>query len=97
MCPDCFARVGKSAPASTRATTALVLGLIGMSGCLPFGYAGLVLGYLEKSAIERGESEPGGRNLAVGAIWIGWFTIALSAGLFLLFVLLVAMGVAGGS
>ena len=86
-CPPCFARVGKSAPASTRATAALVLALIAVSGCFPLAIPALVLGHMELSAIERGESEPGGRTLAKGAVWVGWLTCGIGA-------FVVAIGVA---
>ena len=87
-CADCYARVGTKSPASTRATSALVLALIAVSGCVPLALPALVLGHLELSAIDRGESMPGGRNLAQGAVWVGWFVVALSALALLFFAVL---------
>ncbi len=88
-CPDCYARVGKGAPASSAATTALVLSLLAISGCLPLAPIGAILGHVEIGKIDRGESEPGGRNLAMGAIYVGWAVTALSA---LLVVFFMALG-----
>ncbi|MCB9597030.1 MAG: DUF4190 domain-containing protein [Sandaracinaceae bacterium] len=89
-CPDCYARVGKKAPASSLATTALVLALLSISGCLPLALPAAILGHMELGKIERGESEPGGRNLAQGAVYVGWIVTALSA-LLVLGILMVAI------
>ncbi|MBX3271210.1 MAG: DUF4190 domain-containing protein [Sandaracinaceae bacterium] len=89
-CTTCYARVGKRAPASTMATVALILSLLAVSGCLPLGVVGAILGHVEVASIDRGESEPGGRNLAMGAIYVGWATTALAV---LLVFVLMAIGV----
>ena len=89
-CESCYARVGKRAPASTMATVALVLSLLAVSGCLPLGVVGAILGHVEVASIDRGESEPGGRNLAKGAIYVGWATTAFAV---LLVLVLLAVGV----
>ena len=90
FCPDCYARVGKKAPASSMATTALVLAILAMSGCFPLAPIGTILGHVELAKIERGESLPGGRNLAKGAIWVGWLT---TAGTALIVIFIMALGI----
>lgn len=90
FCPDCYGKVGKKAPASTAATTALVLAILAMSGCLPLAPIGAILGHVEIARIDRGESLPGGRNLAMGAIWVGWLT---TAGSVLLILVIMALGI----
>jgi len=77
-CPDCYARVGTKAPASTMATTALVLAILAISGCVPLALPAAIMGHIELNAIDRGDSLPGGRNLAKGAVYVGWIVTALS-------------------
>ena|SRR5688572_6330180 len=78
-CHDCYAKVGTRGQQSTRATTALVLALVALLGsCFPLGIPAVILGHMELSAIANGESPAAGRNLALGAVWIGWISIALS-------------------
>ncbi|MGE3636393.1 MAG: DUF4190 domain-containing protein [Sandaracinaceae bacterium] len=77
LCVTCAQRVGKKAPASAAATTALVLALLSAMGCAPLGPVGAILGHMELARIDRGESLPAGRNLALGAIYVGWIITAI--------------------
>lgn len=77
-CPDCYRRSSPRAPASTRATGALVMALLAFSGCVPLAIPAVILAHMELGAIERG-SRQGGRNLARGAMWVGYIVLGLSA------------------
>jgi hypothetical protein len=78
-CAPCYAKVGTRGQQSSRATTALVLALVALLGsCFPLGIPAVILGHMELSAIANGEAPVAGRNLALGAVWIGWISIALS-------------------
>lgn len=69
LCTACFQRFfGEKA--SGRAVLALVLGIIGISGCFILGLPTLWLASVELAAIERGEAPAKGRNLALGARWL---------------------------
>jgi hypothetical protein len=78
LCAPCHQRYF-GASASSRSVTALVLALISINMCWPLGIVGWVLGEQEIAAIDRGEAPMKGRNLAVGAKWVGMFTTLLSA------------------
>jgi len=77
-CASCYEREfgGK---ASSRAVTALVLGLVGLNCLWPLGIVAIVMGQQEIAAIDRGESAPKGRSLAKGAVIIGWIGVGLTA------------------
>lgn len=78
LCNACAYRVGAKGEQSSRATTALVFGLLPMmTFCLPLGIVAVALGHMELAAIERGEAPASGRNLAKGAVILGWINIAL--------------------
>lgn len=77
LCAPCHSRYF-GANASSRSVTALVLALISINMCWPLGVAGWILGEQELAAIDRGEAPMKGRNLAVGAKWIGIFTTVLT-------------------
>lgn len=90
-CLDCYAKVGTRGQQSSRATTALVLALVALLGsCFPLGIPAVILGHMELNAIASGEAPVAGRNLALGAVWIGWISIVLSILVVLVVVLLVA-------
>jgi hypothetical protein len=70
LCRPCFTRyVG--ARASTRAVLALVLALLGMGGCLILGLPAWILAEQELGAIARNEAPGKGKNLALGAKYLG--------------------------
>ena len=76
LCARCFQQYhGK---ASNRAVTGLVLSIVGFSFCWFLGFAGWWMGQQELEAIERGEAPENGKNLALGAKWIGIVQAALS-------------------
>lgn len=78
LCNPCAYRVGTKGQQSSRATTALVFGILTVSTfCLPLGIVAVMLGHMELAAIERGESPASGRNLAKGGMILGWISIAL--------------------
>ena len=75
-CSACAPRFSTKGEHSSRASAALVLGLLSlMIFCLPLAIPAVILGHLETAAIERGESPPGGRNLARGGLILGWIGI----------------------
>jgi hypothetical protein len=76
LCRPCFTRyVG--AKASTRAVTALVLAVVGIGGCWILGLPAWLLAEQELGAIERNESPGKGRNLALGAKYLGLIQLGL--------------------
>jgi hypothetical protein len=77
LCAACYGRYGGKA--STRATVALVLGIVGISSCWLLGVPGFILAVQELAAIERGESPERGRNLAQGAWYLGLIQFGLIA------------------
>ena len=77
-CASCYERE-HGGKASSRAVTALVLGLVGMNCLFPLGIVALIMGSQELAAIDRGESPPKGRSLAKGAVILGWIGIGLTA------------------
>jgi hypothetical protein len=82
LCRTCYTRYF-GAKASGRAVLAIVLGLASVQGCFPVGIVAYVLAMQELSAIDAGQSPQKGRNLAVGAKWLG----LIGSGLFVLLVL----------
>ena len=85
LCAACYGRYGGKA--STRATTALVLGIVGISSCWLIGVPAFILGQQELAAIERRESPERGRNLAQGAYYLGLIQLGLIALAVVMFVL----------
>lgn len=90
-CPDCYLKVGTKAPASAMATTAIVLAILSISGCFPLALPAAIIGHIELNAIERGDSMPGGRNLAKGAVYVGWIVTGLCVLGLLLFMLIIGI------
>jgi hypothetical protein len=84
-CQDCFPKVSKKSEHSTRATAALVCGIIGLNACIFLAVPAIVLGHMEIAAIDRGESPFAGRNLAKGGMILGYIGTALSVLLVLIF------------
>lgn len=79
-CRACAPRFSTKGEHSSRAIAALVLGLLSlMIFCLPLSIPAVILGHMETAAIDRGESPPGGRNLARGGLILGWIGVAGTA------------------
>jgi hypothetical protein len=74
LCTECAAAL--SAP-SSRATLALVLGVLGFVCCAPVSFAALALGRIEERAIERGEAPPEGLTRARWGGRLGAVQLAL--------------------
>ncbi|MEM9191285.1 MAG: DUF4190 domain-containing protein [Myxococcota bacterium] len=92
-CPECAERIGATGKESARALWALVLGLTSLVAfCLPLGIGALILGQIELNAIKAGEAPAAGRNLATGAVILGWISVALLLGMGLLAVAIAAAG-----
>ena len=86
-----FAQPVNSSGASQRATTALILALAGLFCCGPIAsLPAIIVGWMEISAINHGQSSPGGKGLATTGIIIGIGAIILQIGGFLLWMLLAA-------
>ena len=62
---------------STKATVALVLGILGLGFCPPTAIVAWILGKQELNAIARGESSPKGRGLALAGYVLGIIGAAL--------------------
>lgn len=78
LCANCY-RNYFGEKASQRAVLALVLSVVGISMfCLFLGIPGWVLAEQELAAIDRGEAPMKGRNLALGAKWLGIITTVLT-------------------
>lgn len=78
LCANCF-RTYFGAKASSRAVLAIVLAFLGLSMfCVFLGVPGWVLAEQELAAIERGEAPMKGRNLALGAKWLGIITTVIT-------------------
>jgi len=77
---------------SSQAQTALILSIVGFFCCItaPFG---TYMGWKEKQAIDEGRRDPSSRGMAIAALIIGGFTIAISV-LGILFILVA--GIAAG-
>lgn len=89
--PRNFAQPVNTNGASQRATVALILGLAGLFCCGPItSLPAIIVGWMEISAINQGQSSPNGKGLATTGIIIGIGSIILQVGGFLLWMLLVA-------
>lgn len=75
LCGECYR---KWTTVSSRASTARILGIIGVSiACLPIAIPAIILGQMELNAIDRGDAVPGGREAAklgrlLGIIGLFW-------------------------
>lgn len=79
LCGPCHQKYF-GAQASSKSVTALVLAIVGLNFCCtPLGIVGWVMAEQEIAAIDRGEAPMKGRNLAVGAKWVGMFTTIVTA------------------
>lgn len=68
------------AGSSSKATTALIFGIIGLIFCpLICSVVALILGYQAKSEIEGSNGMLTGAGKATAAIVLGWVSLALSA------------------
>ncbi len=89
--PGNFAQPVKSNGASQRATTALILALAGLFCCGPIaGLPAIIVGWMEISAINQGQSSPNGKGLATTGIIIGIASTILHLGGYILWMLLAA-------
>ena len=84
FCQACYARLPHAAPYSRQAAVALGFGILGGLLCFPLGLVGVVLGQIELSKIDAGESPHGGRGMALGAIVFGAIGLVMSVALVLL-------------
>ncbi len=62
---------------SSKATTALILGIVGLVVCSLVGIAALVVGNQAKQEIDASGGQLEGRGLAVAGIVMGWIAIGL--------------------
>lgn len=76
-----------AAPASSRATTVLILGIIGLACCAFVGPVAWYMAVQERKAIRAGEASPSGDGYAVAGMVLGIIgtvnlVVALAVGLF---------------
>ncbi len=64
-------------PEASQATTILVLGILGIVCCVPFGIAAWVMGNRELEAIDAGRRNPENRGTANAGRIIGIVSVAL--------------------
>lgn len=77
-CGACASRLGYKGQYSTRAVSALILGLLpALTACAPLGIAAIVMGHMELAAIREGTAPASGKNLALGGAILGWISVAL--------------------
>ena len=86
------------APASSRATSALVLGILSITctGLLT-GIPAMILGSMELRAIKAGESPPAGEQNAKIGFVLGLVGTLLSALAILAFIAVIALGISLGA
>jgi len=101
--PDLFyastreSRAAVPGPASPRAVTSLVLGVLAVAACPPLGVAAWIVAHQELREIEWGRSPAAGRRLAITARTLGIIaTVTMFAGLALFFVLFLMGALHGG-
>ena len=78
---------------SSKATTALILGIIGLAVCSPVGIAAIVVGKQAREEIARSGGALGGEGFAKAGVILGWIAVAfmiLGALFFILFFVLAA-------
>jgi hypothetical protein len=81
--------IGQSTNASQRATTAGILGLVGLFCLGPIaGIPAAILGFMELNAIKQGQSSPSGKSMASIGFWCGLGGSIVQIGGFLLWILL---------
>ncbi|MGK3205519.1 DUF4190 domain-containing protein [Amycolatopsis sp. MEPSY49] len=78
-------------PGPGLAAGALLCSIAGVAGCLPAGFAGIVLGHVAHRRAQRGEAT--GRGMAIAAFAVGYLGIVLNV---VALVLLFRLGVAHG-
>jgi hypothetical protein len=81
-----------SPPNSSKAVTALVLGILGLVVCGPLGIAAIVVGNQATREIATSGGREGGEGLAKAGVVLGWIAVALMALGLLLVVFIVAAG-----
>ena len=84
---------------SSKATTALVLGIVGLVVCQLVGIAAIVVGNQAKQEIDASGGQLDGRGMAVAGVVIGWVAVGLMVlGLvFGLFVVIAAVTTTSGT
>jgi hypothetical protein len=80
-------------PEQSQATTILVLGILGIICCVPFGIAAWVMGNRELEAIDAGRRNPENRGSANAGKILGIVSVALWVIGALGFILLLGAGV----
>ena len=73
LCVDCLNRVGHTRKYSSRAVWALILAILSLN-FIPTSIPAVILGHMELAAIKRGDpnAPASGRNIAMGAVVVGW-------------------------
>lgn len=86
-CGACASRLGYKGQYSSRAVTALILGLLpALTLCTPLGIPAVIIGHMELNAINEGTAPASGKNLALGGVILGWISIVGTVLLGLFFV-----------
>ncbi|MEX1038967.1 MAG: DUF4190 domain-containing protein [Acidimicrobiia bacterium] len=80
-------------PEQSQATTILVLGILGLICCVPFGIAAWVMGNRELEAIDSGRRNPENRGSANAGRIMGIVSVALWVIGAVAFILLLVAGV----
>jgi len=87
----------KSGGAGQKAIIALVLAGVALFCCGPFaGIPAAIVGWLELDAIKAGRSPADGKWMAMVGLWGGIASTLIHAGMYVLYVLLSAMGAMSG-
>lgn len=81
---------------SSKATTSLVLGILGLALCGLLGIAAIIIGRQAQEEIARSGGALSGEGLAKAGIILGWVEVALMV-VGLLFVFLVLAGAAASA
>ncbi len=77
-------------PEESKATTALVLSIVGILLCGPLAFVGAFMGNKERKAIAEGRRDPAGQGKATAALVIGGIAIAITI-ILLLAVIVIAV------
>jgi Domain of unknown function (DUF4190)/zinc-ribbon domain len=86
------------APASGRATAAMIMSLISFFTCgLFLSVPGMIMGKMEMNAIQRGESSPAGETQAKVGFYVGLVVTILYGLLLIGYVILIVLGIAIGA
>jgi len=86
-----------SSPNSSKAVTALVLGILGLVVCSPLGIAAIVVGNQATREIAASGGREGGEGMAKAGVVLGWIAVALMALGLLLVVFLIVAGAMSSS